>query len=209
MLKAKFPVEIPQRANEEVAVEPVQSAAGALEDDLADLTPHAFEITCPQTANWFVRRITELRAYRERVQSWASSETRRADRQEEHLFQRFGGQLDRWLRGALVEFHGRRRSINLPAGAVGFRREPARLLVIDEDALLRWCRKNLVEALQIRVDVYGHQAVELEQWASSHAPDARAALSFGKTAINTYFESSGELPEGTNLRPSQDALVVR
>jgi hypothetical protein len=89
-------------------------------------------------ANWVVRKILECRAYRERVARWAQAETLRADRQEASLLHRFGGELEASAREQIGKQHGRRRSIALPAGVLGLRREPTKLIVVNERDLVGW-----------------------------------------------------------------------
>lgn len=100
--------------------------------------PEAFHIHDEKSANWVVRKIVEARAYREHVRDWAERETRRAERDEAFFLQRYGGELEAWLRHRLAEVGGRRRSIALPGGTVGYRRQPPKLLVTDEPAVIAW-----------------------------------------------------------------------
>ena len=74
------------------------------------------------SANWVIRKIAECRSYAERVTVWAAAEIRRAEKEEEFFLFRFGGQLERWASEEIRKLKGRRKSLNLPAGAVGFRR---------------------------------------------------------------------------------------
>lgn len=81
------------------------------------------------------------------MQEWAAREVRRAQAEEKFFLYRYGHQLEEWTRRQLAAENGRRKSIRLPAGAVGFRTEPPRLAVRDEDELLRWCRDHLPAAV--------------------------------------------------------------
>ncbi|HEV2295594.1 MAG TPA: PEP-CTERM sorting domain-containing protein [Tepidisphaeraceae bacterium] len=107
-------------------------------DDRADAVEvdEQFHVRDDGSANWVVRKLAECRAYRERVARWAQAETLRAERQEAFLMHRFGDELEAWTREQIGKQHGRRRSIALPAGVLGFRREPSKLLVFDEEALV-------------------------------------------------------------------------
>jgi phage host-nuclease inhibitor protein Gam len=110
--------------------------------------PEGFCVRDEKTANWVVRKVVEARQYARHVQEWAAREVRRAQSEEKFLVHRFGHQLEDWVRRKLESENGRRRkSVNLPAGTVGFRTEPPRLDVTDEEALLRWCRQHLPAAV--------------------------------------------------------------
>jgi hypothetical protein len=108
-----------------------------------------FRIRDEGSANWVVRKIAECRAYRERVARWAQAEALRADRQERFLVHRFARELEAWTREQVGKQRGRCRSISLPAGVLGFRREPTKLLVVDEQALVGWCRAYLPAAVKV------------------------------------------------------------
>ena len=191
--------------------EEVISEDRSISDSVSDVVPapEAFHIDSARTANWLVRKVVERRRYRDQVKAWADAEIRRAEREEQHLLQHYGGQLEAWLRRALEERGGRRRSINLPAGMIGFRAEPARLVVNDQEALLEWCRSHLPDAVQVRIEVIGQDAIRMETWAKGHCADARQCVAIGKAVVNGYFADSGEVPPGTDVIPRQNILTVK
>src|SRR5437667_11194483 len=82
-----------------------------------------FHVRDEQTASWVVRKIVEERAYRQRVDDWYETETRRSERREQCLLHRFGAELTEWTRRELEARYGNRRSLQLPSGIVGFRVE--------------------------------------------------------------------------------------
>jgi hypothetical protein len=108
-----------------------------------------FHVRDDRGANWVLRKILECRAYHERVARWAQAETLRAEREEGFLMHRFGGELEAWAREQIGKQHGRRRSMALPAGILGFRREPTKLLVVDQQVLAGWCRAHLPAAIKV------------------------------------------------------------
>lgn len=122
-----------------------------------------FSVTDDSSANWVVRKIKDVRAYASHVKIWAASELRAARRDEEFFFSRFHAQLEDWLSQHL-RGDERRRSIKLPAGTVGFRAVPPRILVEDEHALITWCLSNLKEAVCLTVEVSGEDAIALRDW---------------------------------------------
>jgi phage host-nuclease inhibitor protein Gam len=126
-------------------VEPHESMT-LQEEMLQEETPQVPEGFCVRdaaTAAWVVRKIVEARAYAARVREWADRELRRAQREERFFLYCYGHQLEQWARRELEAANGRRKSVNLPSGTVGFRSEPPRLEVTDEGALLRWCKASL------------------------------------------------------------------
>jgi hypothetical protein len=135
-------------------------------------------------ANWVVRKILECRAYRERVARWAQAETLRADRQEAFLLHRFGGELEAWAREQIGKQHGRRRSIALPAGVLGLRREPTKLIVVNERDLVGWCRTHLPAAIKLTETVL-------------------------KTEVLAHVRGTGECPVGAEMGGGAERFYIR
>lgn len=145
--------------------------------------PDAFHVHDEATANWVVRKIVEARRYAERVQAWADAELRRAKREEEFFLYRFGGQLEQWTREELAKQRGR-KSICLPAGQVGFRLRPARLDILDEQAMLLWCKGNLPVAIVIRESV-------------------------AKTVLMAHVQKTGEIPAGAVIAGGNENFYLK
>src|SRR5687768_5232518 len=91
-------------------------------------TSTGFSIDSLGAANWLIRKIKESRAYADRVRAWAQVEVERAEKDEARLLERFGNQLREWVVAELGH-DPRRRSLALPAGAIGLRPQPPRLVV--------------------------------------------------------------------------------
>ncbi len=143
-----------------------------------------FHVRDEGSANWVLRKIAECRAYRDRVARWAQAETLRAERQEAFLMHRFGSELEAWAREQINKQHGRRRSIALPAGVLGLRREPTKLLVLDERALADWCRTHLPAAIKV----------------------TEAVL---KTEVLAHVRGTGECPAGAELGGGEERFYIR
>ncbi len=143
-----------------------------------------FHIRDESSANWAVRKIVEGRAYRERVGRWAQAETLRADRQEAFLMHRFGSELEAWAREQIGKQHGRRRSIALPAGVLGFRREPTKLLVVNEQALVGWCRAYLPAAVKVTESLL-------------------------RSEIQAHIKTTGECPRGAEISGGGERFYIR
>lgn len=147
--------------------------------------PEAFSVCDESSANWLVRRIVEARAYAERVTTWAEREKRRARREEEFFMHAYGRQLEDWAAGRIALLGGRRKSLNLPAGSVGFRTAGPRLVVDDEPAVMNWARRNCPDAV-----------VTIER--------------LSKSALNQRFKTSGEIPEqGAHLEDAHQTFYVK
>lgn len=142
-----------------------------------------FRIHDAQTANWVVRKIAEARQYADRVRAWAAAEIRRAERDEQFLLARFGRDLEEWCRDRLADTGGRSRSVNLPAGRIGFRKSRMALEVQDSAALLGWCRLHLPGAIMVTERVV-------------------------RGSIEEHLATTGELPIGTVLHLASDRFYV-
>ena len=143
----------------------------------------AFHVHDAASANWVVRKIIESRTYAARVKAWAELEQRRAQREEDFLLRRFGGELEAWARQQVAEQHDGRRSVSLPAGSVGFRTEPRRLAITDDNRLIAWCRANLPCAI-------------------------RVIESVPKTPLMEHIKLTGEVPDGAELHGGGERFCV-
>jgi hypothetical protein len=142
-----------------------------------------FRVHDDSSANWLIRKITECRAYRERVERWAAAEIKRAEREEAFFLTRFGGQLETWARQQIAKQHGR-KSLRLPAGTVGFRTEPTRLAVTDEPALLAWCKARLPSAVKVVERVL-------------------------KSSLKDHVRTTGEVPSGAEVTGGQQKFFIK
>ncbi|HEV2293571.1 MAG TPA: hypothetical protein VGR35_06925 [Tepidisphaeraceae bacterium] len=168
-----------------------------------------FVVDSEEAANSLVRSVKHEREYACRVEVWAATEIKRARRREEYLLQRYGHQVEAWLRRRLEGERDRRRSINLPAGSVGFRAAPAKVHVTDTTALLTWVKANLIDALQVQVSAVGSDASRLAEWQAAEGLESQLTESVSKRLVNAYVAEIGELPEGTGLEPAHDQLQIK
>src|SRR4026209_79229 len=100
---------------DEVLAPPIVPDRADMADSLQRI-PTAFAIDSPKAANWLARRGKEARAYADHVRAWAAAEIDRAECEERRLMERYGRQLETWLRAELAARRGKQRSIALPAG---------------------------------------------------------------------------------------------
>lgn len=168
-----------------------------------------FRVCDEHTANWVVRKMVESRQYRDRVKQWAQDEVRRAERIEQTLMHLYGQQLERWCRGALAHGGNRRRSIDLPAGRIGFRKGRPRLVVSDESAVVTWCESNMVDALVVTVECRGEQAVRLRNLIDQQLPDVEFGERVLVSEVRAYIDTTGELPPGSEMEGAKEMFFLK
>ena len=88
-----------------------------------------FLIDSPERANWLLRKLANLDAERERVAAQASALARQIESDRNSLLHRFGSQLENFTRAELEKSGGKRKSLVLLQGTVGFRTVPARIVI--------------------------------------------------------------------------------
>jgi hypothetical protein len=186
-----------------------ESLDAEVDADLEALAPEAFSIKDEQSANWLVRRIKECRRYAEHVSIWAAAEMRRAEREEEFFWFRFGAQLQTWAAVEIQKLKGRRKSLGLPAGTIGFRNEPAKLVVTDEGRLLDWCREHLPKAQKVTAEVSGTEAQQLLAWAHANCAGANCKVHVLKSVLNEHLKSTGEAPGGAEWMEAGEKFYVK
>jgi len=106
----------------------------------------------PDTADkvdWVLGRIADARARAARIRENAELMARDADRQAEGLEWQFGPALQAFAREQLT---GKKKSLRLFHGVIGYRTKPAGVTVGDEGAAIVWAKQNLPLAVTERVD---------------------------------------------------------
>jgi hypothetical protein len=145
-------------------------------------SPEAFAVDDAASANWVVRKIVEARNYAKHVKVWAEAELRRAEREEQFFLYHYGRQLEVWAKSQIGK--GQRKCIKLPAGTIGFRTEPPKIDVADEQKLISWCRRTLPDALRIETHVL-------------------------KSLVKDHVQQTGECPDGANITVGGQRFYVR
>jgi hypothetical protein len=147
--------------------------------------PETFSVTDDSSANWVIRRIVEARAYAERVDDWADREKARARREEEFFLYRYGGQLIAWVTAKIALQGGRRKSVCLPAGMAGFRKEDSKIIVDDEAVVLAWAKQHNPGLVVI-------------------------SEKLSKSGLNEHLRNTGELPDaGVHVEPAREKFYVK
>lgn len=106
--------------------------------DEEPVVPEAFRVKDEDSANWVLRHINEAKARAARAKAFAAKEQERAKREEDFFVRRFGPELEAWAKQNLP---AKKKSISLPAGTVGFRKQAEHLAVDDDAALLAWAKQ--------------------------------------------------------------------
>ena len=108
--------------------------------DAEPTVPEAFRVQDDESAGWVVRHINEARARAERIKVWAAKERSRAEKEEAFFLKRFGGELELWAKGEVAK--GKKKSVSLPGGTVGFRKKAAGLVIDDDRGVLEWAKQS-------------------------------------------------------------------
>lgn len=167
-----------------------------------------FRVDSDSAANWLVRQIVESRSYADRVRQWAKDEIRRAERNEEKLMYLFGDQLRRWCQEEVVARGSRRRSVHLPAGRVGFRRTPTRLVVQDEAAAADWCSDHAPNALSVKAAARGANGRLMVQLLEGQLPGVSVRRQVLVSELRRIVDATGELPEGCEVEGDNETFFV-
>jgi len=156
--------------------------AGAVD---APEVPEHFCVHDDESANWVIRKVVECRAYAKRCAEWAEREQARAKHEEIFFLFRYREQLITYARGKIAEQGGRRKSVTLPAGVIGFRKDPPKIVVDDEAAVIAWARE--------------------------HHPDLiRVVEHLSKSGLNDHVKQTGELPDvGAHIEGEREDFYMR
>ena len=104
-----------------------------------------------------------------------------------------------WVIDQLQIAGGRRRSLNLPAGRLGFRKLQPHVVINDKAQLLAWCREHLPDALRVHVDATGPDVEALLRQVADRFPDAKVETFASKAVISKSVRETGEVPAGTEV----------
>jgi len=122
----------------------------ALIADAPATTPEAF---CPADApgvDWVLRKVAAARAEAALIRENAERMARACERDADTLEWRYGAAIQTWARAELGE--GKKKSIRLFHGVVGFRTRPACVSVTDPAAALAHAKEFLPEAVTETLD---------------------------------------------------------
>lgn len=172
---------MPNDPTHEEVTDPIIEDA-EIEIESAPAVPPQFAVKDPQSANWVVRRVVEARHYAAHIKQWSAAELKRAEREEQFFLHHFGPQLEDWLQPQLQQL--RRKSLALPAGTIGFRRTPMKLLIVDEPQLIHWCRHHRPDAIRVQTTIL-------------------------LSLLKQHLEHTGECPSGVELVGAETRFYIK
>ena len=111
------------------------------------------EAFLPDTAekvDWVFGKMAAARAEAKLIRENAELMARECERRAEHLEWKYGANLQTWLRAEIDG--GKKKSVRLLHGVLGYRQKPAGVSVTDPAAALSWAQENLPEAVTLTLD---------------------------------------------------------
>lgn len=149
----------------------------------------SFTIDTREKADWLLRKLASIEAEEKLVEAQAQRmlEQLRSDR--ESLLGRFGAELESFTRGETEG--GRRKSLTLFHGTVGFRTVPARLVVESQEDAMQTARLLAPEAI---TSVPAQERLDTKTFTDK----ARAAL-----------ETTGEVWPGLKLTETEERFTIK
>lgn len=122
--------------------------------------PDAFTPDTTDKADWVLCKIADARGRAARIRENMELMAREADRDAEHLEWRFGAALQAFARKETEA--GRKKSVRLPNGLLGFKTKPGGVSINDTGAALAWAKQNLPDAVVETLDRKALTAALLE-----------------------------------------------
>ena len=140
----------------------------------------AFVPTDAEGVDWVLGKMADARARAARIRENAELMARAEERKAEALEWKYGAALQSWLRAELEG--GKKKSVRLYHGVVGYRTKPAGVTVTDPAAALSWAQENLPAAVTLTLD---------------------------KKALAEALLATGEALDFAKLNPAEDVFFIR
>lgn len=168
---------------------PKDDVLAALEAAFADVSKQKHGESLVQ---WYDRVWHELEAEAKAIESYRDGLIKnikeQAERKLNEVYRRIKGlqwkcepEFKIHVEAMIQATDGKKKSVNLYYGEAGYKTNPARLQVDNEEMCIAWAEKNIPEAVEtIKI--------------------------LGKNAIKRYFKETGELPDGCNLIPERQVF---
>ena len=119
-------------------------------DEETEQAADGFTPDTAEKANWVLGLIADRRAAAARIRANAELMAREQDREADALEWRFGPALQAFVRKELEG--GKKKSVRLYNGVLGYRTKPAGVSVTDEAAALVWAAESLPAAVRQVLD---------------------------------------------------------
>jgi phage host-nuclease inhibitor protein Gam len=107
-----------------------------------------FHIDSDGAANWYLRRLANLEAEKQRVQAQAAAIIKQLESDAERLRYLYDAELEEYVRQKLSTSGSRRKSVHFLQGTAGWRTVPATVKVTDPLAALDYASRCLPEAVR-------------------------------------------------------------
>jgi hypothetical protein len=133
------------QTTENNAVELTAEEVAALVADAPAADPCAFTPTDASGCDWVLSKIADCRTRAARIRENAEQMARAEERAADTLEWKYGAALQTWLRAELAG--GKKKSVRLFHGVLGYRQKPAAVHVTDTAAALGWAKENLPTAV--------------------------------------------------------------
>lgn len=169
-----------------------------------------FLIDSPERANWLLRKLANLDAERDRVAAQASALARQIESDRNGLLHRFGSQLENFTRQELEKSGGKRKSLTLLQGTVGFRTVPARIVIESAPDAIQTARLVLPETITEET-TERFDSKTFREHAAKHFEETGELLpGIGRTeerqSFDIKFPSAGKKGDVPDYEPSE--LIV-
>lgn len=161
--------------------DPSEPITDALAGEIEFLLGDDFRVCDAGSADWVVAQITRWRDELARVKAQMEKITGRIEGEIKFFETRYEEQLRDWAKTAIT---GKRKSIDLPHGRVGFRHVGERVEVIEEEAAIEAARASVPEAVKVKV-------------------------SLSLTALKEHFKATGEILPGCGVVPAEERFYVQ
>ena len=140
----------------------------------------AFYPTDSAGVDWVLAKMSAARAEAALIRQNAELMARECERRAEHLDWKYGAALQTWLRAELGG--GKKKSVRLYHGVVGYRQKPAGVSITD--------------------------AAAAGQWAEQHCPDA-LVTHLDKKALGAALLDTGEAVSFAEFLPAEDVFYIK
>ena len=118
--------------------------------DAPHADPCAFSPTDEGGVNWVLGKMADARARAARIRENAELMARAEERKADALEWKYGAALQTFLRAEIAG--GKKKSVRLYNGVLGYRMRPAGVSVTDPAAALSWAQGNLPAAVTLTLD---------------------------------------------------------
>jgi len=152
-----------------------------MEVDISNEQDEDFHITSEDKADWVIKKITGVDDEIDRLEEQHRRRVKQLENEKQFFKERFGKELKAFVRANL---DGRKKSIDFVHGRAGFRKSRETIEIVDKEANLDWAKENCPDALREK------------EWTI-------------KTPQIKLMKETGEMPDGTALKPAKDRFFVK